>query len=98
MPANKKHLSTPWQRFAKITAGFIGGFLVTVTLHMALAIWINPENVIITSSFTGFMLWITLMIWAFVAENGWKIWGIFIALSVLFYALVYLGNTYVPLV
>lgn len=98
MPANKKHLSTPWQRFAKITAGFLGGYFVTMSLHMAFTVWTNSTNVIITSAFTGFILWATLMVVAFTAKNGWKIWGIYILLTILFLSIMYLGDIYNPII
>ncbi|PNW27408.1 hypothetical protein [Formosa algae] len=99
MPANKKHLTaSPWQRFAKISAGLIGGYLVSMSLHMALTAWTDSTTVIITSAFTGFILWATLMVVAFIAKNGWKIWGVFILLTAVFSTIMYLGTLYNPLV
>ncbi|MBU2996464.1 hypothetical protein KO500_08455 [Cellulophaga baltica] len=98
MPANTKYLSSNWQRFGKITAGFIGGFIVTITLHIALAFFFNHKNIIITSSFTGFILWVVLMIIAFLAKNGWKIWAIYLAFSFLLSIAIYLGKMYNPII
>lgn len=98
MPANKKYLSSNRQRFAKVTAGFIGGYLVTMSLHLALTSFFNHVNVIITSAFTGFILWCVLMMLAFLAKNGWKIWGVYLLLTGLFSVIVYVGNLYHPLV
>ncbi|MDG3583805.1 hypothetical protein [Galbibacter pacificus] len=99
MPANKKYLTqSPWQRIAKITAGFIGGYIVTITLHLALATWLNHVNVIITLTYSGFILWATLMIVAFLAKSGWKIWAIYLALAFLFYVIFYFGNMYNPII
>ncbi|MFB9054906.1 hypothetical protein ACFFVB_17615 [Formosa undariae] len=99
MPANKKYLTTsPWQRFAKITAGILGGYLVSMSFHMALTSWISATNIIITSAFTGFILWATLMVVAFIAKNGWKIWGLYILTTLLFSSILYLGTLYNPLV
>ena len=42
MPANKKYLTqSPLQRFLKITAGFVGGFIITEAFHMVLALWFD---------------------------------------------------------
>ncbi|UOB16516.1 hypothetical protein [Abyssalbus ytuae] len=98
MPANKKYLSSNWQRFSKISAGFLGGYFVSITFHMALAFWFNHLDVIITSAFTGFILWCTLMVLAFLAKNGWKIWGIYLLLTFLFCTVIYLGKTYYPII
>lgn len=98
MPANPKYLTQSiWQRFAKITAAILGGYFVSITFHLALASWFNRANVLITMAFTGFILWVALMVVAFLAKSGWKIWGIYILLSLFFYLLIYLGQTYNPI-
>ncbi|WP_159021445.1 hypothetical protein [Formosa sp. L2A11] len=99
MPANKKYLSTSsWQRFAKITAGFFGGYFVTMSLHLALTAWTDSTTVIITSAFSAFILWAILLMLAFLAKSGWKIWSIYIALTAVFSTLMYLGDLYNPIV
>lgn len=95
MPANSKYLNPSfWPRFSKITAAILGGYFVSVTFHLALAAWFSRENVLITMAFTGFILWVALMIIAFLAKSGWKIWGVYILLSLLFCLFIYLGQTY----
>ena len=94
MPANPKYLtSSPLQRLAKITAGFIGGYLVTQTFHMALALWWDVGNMVMTLRFGGFVLWAVLMILAFLAKNGWRVWGLYLLISLFFYLLIFLGKT-----
>jgi len=98
MPANPKYLTqSKWQRFAKITAAILGSYLVSVSFHLALASWINKTNIVITMVFSGFILWVALMIVAFLAKNGWKIWLIYLSLSLLFSVLLYLGQNYNPI-
>ena len=98
MPANKKHLTKSIsQRFAKITAGFIGGYLVTITLFMALAFWSDHKAILLTLRFGGFMLWAGLLIAAFLAKNGWKVWGIYLLLTFLFATIIYFGKMYSPI-
>ncbi|MFV9552114.1 hypothetical protein [Algibacter sp. PT7-4] len=98
MPANTKYLSSNWQRFAKISAGILGGYLVSTTCHLALASWCNHVIVIISSTFTGFILWVTLMILAFLSKNGWKLWGIYLLLTIFFSIILYLGMLYNPII
>ncbi|MEC7263132.1 MAG: hypothetical protein VXW38_05290 [Bacteroidota bacterium] len=99
MPANKKYLTpSPWQRFAKISAAILGGLMVTVTFHMALASWFNHVAVIITSTFSAFILWAVLMVLAFLGKNGWKIWSIYLLLSVALGIVFYFGNQTHPIV
>ncbi|MDW7692025.1 hypothetical protein R9C00_15220 [Flammeovirgaceae bacterium SG7u.111] len=94
MPANSKYLTrSKWQRFAKISAGFVGGFLVSASLHIAIAAWFDRTNVIITASFTFFLTWSGLMVLSFLARNGWKLWALYIGVSLLFIAIVLLKNS-----
>lgn len=95
MPANPKYLTqSKWQRFAKITAAILGGYFVSVSFHLALAAWFNRANILITMAFSAFILWVVLMIMAFLAKNGLKIWALYILLTLLFLLLIYLGQTY----
>jgi Ca2+/Na+ antiporter len=97
MPANPKYLTqSKWQRFAKITAAILGGYFVSVTFHLALAAWFNRANILMTMAFSGFILWVALMVVAFLAKSAWKIWAIYILLTLLFCLFIYLGQTYNP--
>lgn len=98
MPANPKHLTTSkWQRFAKISAGILGGYFVSITFHMALCYWFNHVNIVVTSTFTGFILWTILLVIAFLAKNGWKIWGVYILISLILSAIIYTHKLYFPI-
>ena len=99
MPANKKYLTpSTSQRFAKISAAILGGLIVAVTFHMALASCFNHVTVIITSTFSAFILWAILMVVAFLGKNGWKIWGIYLLASLVLFVIFYFGNQTNPLV
>ena len=98
MPANPKYLTqSKWQRFAKITAAILGGYFVSVSFHLALAAWFNRADILITMAFSGFILWVVLMVTTFLAKNGWKIWGLYILLTLFFALFIYLGQTYNPM-
>ncbi|WP_421812649.1 hypothetical protein [Flagellimonas sp.] len=99
MPANKKYLTpTVSQRFAKISAAILGGFIVAILFHLALASWFNHVAVIITSTFSAFILWATLMIVAFLGKNGWKVWGIYLLASLVLFVIFHFGNQTNPIV
>ena len=86
MPANKKHLTaSAWQRALKVSAAFVGGYLLTMSLHLFLMTFLDPEVIYFTMKFSVYILWAVLMVVAFLARNGWKIWGIYLGLSVLLY-------------
>lgn len=94
MPANKKYLTqNPWQRFAKVSAAILGGWMVTTALHLALANWLDRVAVIITSTYSAFLLWAALMVIAFLGKNGWKTWGLYLLATAFFLLVYYLGKT-----
>lgn len=97
MPANKKYLThSKSQRFAKISAGIIGGYIVTVTFFMALAYFLHHPSVFLTLRFGGFIIWAVLLVLAFLGKNGWKTWALYLFLSLIFSAIIYFGNVYNP--
>lgn len=97
MPANQKHLTaSPWQRFAKISAGILGGYAVAMSFLLALAAWFNHVNVIITASFLGFILWVVFMLLAFLSRNGWLVWLLYLGITAIFTTLAILGKLFNP--
>ena len=95
MPANKKHLETSgWQRFAKIMAAFPGGFLITVAMHMVLAVWTGDHRtILVTYAFTLFLVWITVLILPFLFRNGWKCLALYTGIILLLSLLIYWGKS-----
>lgn len=90
MPANKKHLSSPWHRILKITTGFGIGYIITQAFFMVLMnVW-DARDAILTLEFAGFILWATLLILAFIAKNPYKILVLYTIISILLMGLVYL--------
>ena len=96
MPANKKYLTTSsWQRFAKISAGIVGGYIISALLHIVLAFWLpDPKLVLITSVYTLYILWVTIIILSFLAKNGWKLWAIYLGIMIILSIAVYFGKLY----
>lgn len=93
MPANPKYLTaSPWQRFVKISAAIPGGYLVTTCLHLALARWFDPVMVLITSTYSTFILWVGLMVLAFLAKDGWKVWVYYLIAAAVLGLLAYAGD------
>lgn len=84
MPANKKYLSSPGQRFLKITSGFIGGYILMIAFHNFMALFFERKNVVITAGFTGYLLWACLLLIAFLGKNGWFVWAVYLVLAFLF--------------
>ncbi|CAG2531790.1 MAG: hypothetical protein ABJO28_07105 [Maribacter dokdonensis] len=98
MPANSKYLNPSfWPRFSKITAAILGGFIVSVLFHLAVASWFDHVTVIITSTYSALILWAVLMIVAFLAKNGWKIWGIYLLTSIILAIIMFYGKALNPI-
>lgn len=55
-----------------------------ITFHYLLGYIFEPKNVIITAAFTGYILWAVLLLMAFLAKNGWKIWLYYLLLTAIF--------------
>lgn len=91
MPANKKYLSSPLQHVAKITAGMIGGYAVTVSFFLMLSNWLDRQPVFFALVFGGFLVWCGLLILAFLVKNGWKIWLVYLGVACLFSLIFYLN-------
>lgn len=90
MPAKKEYLTTPGQRVLKISAAILGGYLLSITFHLFLGVILPDRNaVMLTATFTLFIVWGLLMIPAFLARNGWIIWGIYLVLTCIFSSIIY---------
>tara|TARA_R110002074_G_scaffold382842_1_gene562836 strand:+ start:185 stop:478 length:294 start_codon:yes stop_codon:yes gene_type:complete len=90
MPANKKHLNPNFlHRLSRISAGLVGGYLVTVSFFLALSFVLDKVAVLFTLVFGGFLLWVGLFIVAFIAKKGWKLWAIYLLLTLVFSSVVY---------
>ncbi|WP_300663945.1 hypothetical protein [Fluviicola sp.] len=93
MPANKKYLSSGWQRFAKVTAAILGSLLISSFLFAALAFWLpDYKTAVVTSIFGLFPVWITLMVLPFLFENGWKCWLYYLGILILLTILIHFGR------
>ncbi|WP_367914670.1 hypothetical protein [Leadbetterella sp. DM7] len=85
MPANSKYLTTKGQRAVKIVTALLGGYLLSASFHLFLAVFpATRDVVIILSSFSFFLVWGGLMIVVFLARNAWNALGLFLALTVIF--------------
>jgi len=86
MPANKKYLSSPGQKVLKVSAALLGGYMVTSALHLFLLLFLDKKTVLVTMFFSTYILWAVLMIFAFLAKSGWKIWGWYLLISLIFFS------------
>lgn len=100
MPANTKYLNkSPWQQFAKISAGIIGGYLIAALFHMCLSLLLpNPKEVLITSTITIFIVWCILLIVPFLFKNGWKAWLLYLLTIIILFGVYYLASKNNPFI
>lgn len=91
MPANPKHLEkSNWQRFAKISAGILGGYSLSFLVHACLLLWFDKEAVMETATFGLFILWILLLLLPFFFKNGWKCWLLYGSVSCVLLTVLYI--------
>ncbi|MHA7102796.1 hypothetical protein [Roseivirga pacifica] len=91
MPANRKYLSSGTQRAAKITAGLIGGYLLSAMFHYVLGLMFeNKAAVVVTSVYTLYMLWMVFFIIPFMMKSGGKAWAYYLVAIVLLAVIAYL--------
>ncbi len=98
MPAHKKHLTKSFlTAAAKITAGFVGGYAVTVSLFMALSLWWDRAGVMVTLIFGGFILWAEVDDCCFLFRNGWLACLLYLVLAAVFSVVFYFNQYTLPL-
>jgi hypothetical protein len=85
MPANKKYLmKSGWAKASKVIAAILGSFVASMGLHLALTYWLYRPTVLITSTYSVFVVWLLLMLWVYAAKTAkrsWMILGSILALS-----------------
>lgn len=90
MPANPKHLEkSSKQRFAKISAGTLGGYILSFLTHACFLPWVDSRVVMETASYSLFILWIPLLILPFLFKNGWYCWLIYLVMALVLSLLLY---------
>ncbi len=93
MPAHKKYLlRSPWAKFGKISAAIVGGFFASVFLHLALALWSNLHIVLVTSTFSVFIVWVLLMLMVYWIRSTWRAWGVLSLMIALSSLMIYWGK------
>ncbi|MEM6967325.1 MAG: hypothetical protein AAF573_21355 [Bacteroidota bacterium] len=93
MPAKQEHLSSKGERWLKVSAGILGGFLLAIAVHLAIAANVEDKGVIIiTSAYSTFFLWIFLMIFAFLFKKGWKAWATYLLGMAICAGFIYMGQ------
>lgn len=93
MPAKKEYLTSPGQRAIKIATAILGGYFLSITFHLFIATLLPTEGrdiVMLTSTFTLFLLWGILMILPFLSKSAWKILGSYILLTIIFSIIIFL--------
>lgn len=90
MPANTKYLSNSWQRFSKITAGILGGFLASTALHMCIGSLLTDKSIIVmTTIYSFWLVWTGFIIAAFIVRKTWKVWLVYIGLIIFCSVVIY---------
>jgi hypothetical protein len=86
MPANKEYLDhNKTQRIVKLTAAFLGSFLVAASSMLAVASRVHrPKVVFMTYNYALILIWCGLMLLAFLFKQAWKCWLLYGLLTLVF--------------
>lgn len=101
MPANPKYLEkSNWQKFAKISAGIIGGCTISILIHLILPILFQPyhKELLLTAIYTMYILWTLLIFVPFFFKNGWIAWLLYLVLIVILYVVYQFAKPHNPFV
>lgn len=92
MPANPKYLSPSGERLLKVSAGILGGYLLTVAAFGVVASFGHRSEVLFTLQYVGFLVWALLLMAALLARKGWRIWLLYLGLTLLCMAIIYFNK------
>ncbi|MEM8900071.1 MAG: hypothetical protein AAGC85_18295 [Bacteroidota bacterium] len=84
MPAKAKYLSSGWVRFSKVMAVIFGAYAATMSIHLALASLVKDDTpVLLTSTYTGFLMWVGFMIMVYLIRRAWISWAILLSITLI---------------
>lgn len=93
MPANERYLSTRLQRISKTLAGIIGGYFVTVVIHLVFGTVLGTGPAWVhTTTFSAFFLWVATIIGALLFEKAWKVWGLYLLIIIGGSGIIYIAG------
>ena len=91
MPAKAKYLSSGWTRFSKVVAAIFGAYFATMFMHIALAKNVpNDTPVLLTSTYTAFLVWCGLMIMIYLIKKAWISWAILLSVILISALLIFI--------
>lgn len=91
MPAKAKYLSSGWARFSKIAAAIPGGYTAAVFIHLAVAGNVpNDTPVLLTSTYSVFLVWCGFMIMIYLVKKTWISWLILLSVILISGLLIFI--------
>lgn len=92
MPAKKEYLSGPWKRFSKLMAATVGAYVAAMLFHVATAkiAMPNESSIVLSSSYTGFVTWVGLMVLIYFIKKAWHAWLLLFAVSFISGAIIFI--------
>lgn len=57
---------------------------MTISFFLMLTSFFDTSMVLMTGLFSGFIIWAILLLLAFLTRSGWKIWLVYLSLTLLF--------------
>ncbi|MEL6916196.1 MAG: hypothetical protein AAFO99_00560 [Bacteroidota bacterium] len=93
MPANKKYLlNSRLGRTSKLLAALFGSMVASISLHLALALWVGYVYIIPTSIYTIFIVWVAFMLLVYWIKKPWKSWVLLLTIILVSVGGIVLGK------
>lgn len=73
-------------------AAILGSLMSSISLHMALAVWIDRAVVVPTAAYTGFFFWVALMIITYWIPRVWQAWMLMAGIVLVSWIAIYIGQ------
>ena len=92
MPAHKKYLSnSPWFKLGKLSAAILGGLVASISLHLALATWMDKRIVVPTAIFSSFLVWVLFMLLTYWIRKVLHVWMLLGGIIIISAIAIHLG-------
>lgn len=79
-------------RTSKILAALLGSMVASISLHLALALWLGFTYVVPTSIYTIFIIWVGFMLLVYWIKKPWKSWVLLLTIILVSIGGIILGK------
>lgn len=72
-------------------AAIFGAYAATMTAHLAASMMLEDDTpILLTSTFSGFLMWVGLMVMVFFIRRAWISWAILLSITLVSSLIIFL--------